>query len=184
MSASAPEFFKSWHDHEKGIRLVDAVVASSTVPTYHPMHEINGTCYVDGGLFATNPAMCALAEARKLWPDEDLYLVSLGTGYQPEERSCTKKQRQWGLIKWAQELPGVFLDGQYDMVAYQLHHLVPSIPGVRSYRLDVKLTQEKKADETDPNVLMAARREARQKAEQDPGFAEMIEVLRDTRPPV
>ena len=36
---------------------------------------------VDGSVFASNPAMCALAEARSLFPDEeDFVLVSLGCG--------------------------------------------------------------------------------------------------------
>ena len=41
-------------------------------------HEV---CLIDGSLFAGNPAMCALAEARALFPEEDDFLlISLGCG--------------------------------------------------------------------------------------------------------
>src|SRR5262249_14879947 len=35
---------------------------------------------VDGGVYANNPAMCAYVEMKKLKPDAEVLLVSLGTG--------------------------------------------------------------------------------------------------------
>ena len=38
----------------------DAVLASASAPTYFPVHTIDGTEYMDGGLWANNPALVAL----------------------------------------------------------------------------------------------------------------------------
>ena len=46
-----------------------------------PFRQAYEVCLVDGSLFASNPAMLALAEARTLFPGEDDFLlVSLGCG--------------------------------------------------------------------------------------------------------
>jgi patatin-like phospholipase/acyl hydrolase len=47
-----------------------------------PFGRAREAMLVDGSLFATNPAMCALAEARSLFPqDDDWLLLSLGCGH-------------------------------------------------------------------------------------------------------
>jgi predicted acylesterase/phospholipase RssA len=68
-----------------------AARATTAVPTHFsplrlsisdtPFRRARETCLVDGSLFASNPAMCALAEARSLFPGEDEFLlISLGCG--------------------------------------------------------------------------------------------------------
>jgi predicted acylesterase/phospholipase RssA len=68
-----------------------AARATTAVPPYFsplrlsishmPFRRAREACLVDGSLFASNPAMCALAEARSLFPGEDDFLlISLGCG--------------------------------------------------------------------------------------------------------
>jgi hypothetical protein len=68
-----------------------AARATTAVPTHcsplrlsisdTPFRRARETCLADGSLFASNPAMCALAEARSLFPGEDDFLlISLGCG--------------------------------------------------------------------------------------------------------
>ena len=68
-----------------------ATRATTAVPPYFsplrlsishmPFRRAREACLVDGSLFASNPAMCALAEARSLFPGEDDFLlISLGCG--------------------------------------------------------------------------------------------------------
>jgi patatin-like phospholipase/acyl hydrolase len=61
--------------------------ATSAAPSYfEPMRLLSGIAsqrytLIDGGVFANNPAACALVEARATYPDASAYLVvSLGTG--------------------------------------------------------------------------------------------------------
>ena len=68
-----------------------AARATTAVPTHFspfrfsisdaPFGRAREATLVDGSLFASNPAMCALAEARSLFPGEDDWLlISLGCG--------------------------------------------------------------------------------------------------------
>ena len=106
-----------------------AARATSAAPTYFEPAKLEvagSTDYfalIDGGVYANNPAMCAYAEARALWPEEnDFLVVSLGTG--ELTRSIRYEQaRGWGLAKWAQPILGVVFDGVSDTVDYQLQDL-------------------------------------------------------------
>ena len=50
-------------------------------------------------MIANNPAVIALHEAQRLWPNRRIdALVSVGTGKAPYERRDTKRTGGWGLI--------------------------------------------------------------------------------------
>jgi uncharacterized protein len=89
--------------------------------------------FVDGGVYANNPAMCAYVEARKIHPEEDDFLVvSLGTG--ELTRSLPYEEvKGWGLALWAQPILNVVFDGVADTVDYQLRELLPSEGDARRY---------------------------------------------------
>ena len=144
MTASEPHFFKRWRARESAERdvpIVDAALATSAAPTYFPSHEVGRRALVDGGVFANNPAVAAIAEAlgrqsdppAKLGPD-DLFLVSVGTGnYEVgyEQRQVSR----WGKIGWVaaggEDPPvlGAMLGGSADGAAYWAHMLLNHAPG-------------------------------------------------------
>jgi len=81
---------------DRDVRVVDAVLATTAAPTYFPCARIaQGTAYIDGGLWANNPAMVAIAEAAKISHEcgslngvghadlSDIHMLSVGTGHQP-----------------------------------------------------------------------------------------------------
>lgn len=156
-----PFFFKSWKARGLALKaderadmfdfaLADVARATSAAPTYfEPAHIKNGSgesfALVDGGVFANNPAMCAYASARKLYPRAEEYLVvSVGTG-QMERAIPYDKARNWGLLHWARPLLSVIFDGVSDTVDYQLDQLA----GVEHFRFQVSLGR-------DPNDAGAA----------------------------
>ncbi len=65
---------------------------------------------IDGGLVANNPSGVAYAEAKRLWPDEDLLLVSLGTGELTSFISPTAA-RSWGAFYWLENIIDCTFDG-------------------------------------------------------------------------
>jgi hypothetical protein len=71
------------------------------------------------GVFANNPAMCALVSAYKLFPQaKEFMLVSLGTG--SLERPIPYAQaKDWGLVHWARPLLNVLFDGNADTTSYE-----------------------------------------------------------------
>lgn len=136
-----PHFFKSWKARgewlrrgeraaQREFRLRDVARATSAAPTYfEPAWVHNGAgehfALVDGGVFANNPAMCAVASARALYPKARRYLiVSLGTG-QAQRPIPYEHARDWGLIGWARPILSVIFDGVSDTVDYQLAQEFP-----------------------------------------------------------
>lgn len=71
------EMFKSWREDRA---MADAALATSAAPTFFAPHKANGCHYIDGGLFANDPSPCAIAEARRLWGNEQLSILVLDIG--------------------------------------------------------------------------------------------------------
>jgi predicted acylesterase/phospholipase RssA len=128
-----PFFFKSWRAQEDPsydfpTRLV--VRATAAAPTYfEPLKldvETTADWYslIDGGVYANNPAMCAYAEARRLFPGRDVFVVSLGTG-ELTRPIHWDEAKDWGLVEWVRPLLDVIFDGVSDTVDYQLRHVLP-----------------------------------------------------------
>lgn len=116
---------------------------TSAAPTYFP--SVDG--YVDGGVFANNPSMCALAQTqdtriRNRPAISEVVLLSLGTGtsliYIPGNRL------DWGFAQWAKPLVSLIMDGVSGIANYQCqnilgekyHRLAPVFPPGISFPLD------------------------------------------------
>ncbi|OXI78810.1 patatin [Burkholderia sp. AU33423] len=90
----------------RNVSLSDAALATSAAPTYFPPYEIAGLGYfADGGVFANNPSVSAIAEAlasRRAGNLDDLRLLSLGTGTIPAgiPRDAVGNPLAWGVSKW------------------------------------------------------------------------------------
>jgi patatin-like phospholipase/acyl hydrolase len=133
-----PFFFKSSNarirsDHDFPTRQVAR--AASAAPTYFdPMKLPTGTntdfyTLIDGGVYANNPAACALVEARTTHPEASGFVVvSLGTGSLRHSLRYDSA-RNWGVAKWAAPLLSVVFDGVSSTVDYQMRQLMPDMPG-------------------------------------------------------
>jgi uncharacterized protein len=108
--------------------------ATSAAPTYFeparlPAENDRGYwAFVDGGMFANNPALCGLTEAVSNYREQhdgespDVLLVSLGTG--ELTRSIPyDKAKHWGLLGWAHPLLSVIFDGVSKTVDFQAAEL-------------------------------------------------------------
>lgn len=136
-----PYFFKSWRDRNFDTLTYEGVLASSAAPTFFAPRDFSGEGItrnlVDGAIVANNPAMCAYAEACKLWPTEPICLVSLGTGKIRVSYS-NSKSRKWGLLDWATKIAGLILDGGIDAVDYQLNQINSIEKSLRYVRVDAR----------------------------------------------
>jgi len=139
-----PFFFKSAAARTEPARdfpMAAAGRATAAAPTYFEpaLLEAGGSAdyfsLVDGGVFATNPAMCAFAEVRRHHPDADVVLLSLGTG-QLTRPLPYADVKDWGLVEWARPILDVVFDGVSDTVDYQLDQLLGHS---RYWRLQVAL---------------------------------------------
>jgi patatin-like phospholipase/acyl hydrolase len=136
------------------VTLIDAAHASSAAPSYFEPVPLDGATLVDGGVFATNPAVLAFAEAGT---DLEL-LVSLGTG--EHTRPLPYEQvRDWGRLEWAQPILDVVFDGTADAVDLELTALIPD----GYVRLQTRLDEASDdLDDASPENIAALQREAEQ----------------------
>lgn len=179
MTHSEPYFFKRWRaleNPERDLPIAEAALATSAAPTYFPSHGLQDRALVDGGVFAANPSVAAIAEAlgrqsdepSRLTPDE-LFLVSIGTG-EFETGYSQRKVSKWGKLGWVtggDEPPilGAVLGGASDGADYWAHMLlnhaagegVPAAAelghGPRYYRLQIKLSGPIAMDDASKETL-------------------------------
>jgi hypothetical protein len=159
LSMRTPYFFKSWKASGRCLDKGDApsacdfplwqvARATSAAPTYFPPASIRNAdnepfAMVDGGVFANNPAMCALASAQKLFDADEAIVVSLGTG-SLERPIKADAAAEWGEVAWLHPLLSIFMDGNADTVCYQLSQL----PQVRDFRFEISTGTDSSKPET------------------------------------
>ena len=114
--------------------LKDIARATSAAPTYFEPAVIKSLGkethnLIDGGMFANDPSLCALVEARKTHFEnhsqptiKDVYMVSLGTGKEASPLD-PKKAASWGLLKWATHVVDILMTASPEVVSYQLKQL-------------------------------------------------------------
>ncbi len=85
MTKGSIQMFKTPH-HQNFIRdhrlkMTDIALATSAAPTYFPLAEIEDSLFVDGGIFANAPDLCALHEATYFLGAEkdEVRILSIGT---------------------------------------------------------------------------------------------------------
>ena len=134
------------------LSMVDAAHASSAAPSYFEPARVGALTLVDGGVFATNPAMCAYAQL-----DGQVELVvSLGCG-EHTRRLPFEEVRDWGRLEWARPVLDVVFDGTSDAVDLQLESLI----GPDYVRLQTPLDEASDdLDDVSPENLAALEREA------------------------
>lgn len=140
-----PKLFHNFpgQDSDGSILAYKVGLYTSAAPSYFP--SVDG--YVDGGVFANNPSMCALAQTQdprfgsppKL---SDVLVLSIGTG--TSQAYIPGKQHDWGYAQWAKPLVSLILDGVNRIADYQCqmilgtgyHRIQPMFPPRVSIPID------------------------------------------------
>lgn len=146
----APMFFRSWQ--ARGLQLADGTTsdeydfrlaaiarATSAAPTYFPPASITNRAgqpftMIDGGVFANNPAMSAIVEARRLYGSSDCLIVSVGTGSEPT-RVNASAAAHYGDLGWALPMITIFMASSSQTIAVETDEMFPH----SHYRFDVSL---------------------------------------------
>jgi patatin-like phospholipase/acyl hydrolase len=128
-------FVKPWKSEYKSWPLIQAVLASSVVPTYFPV--VSGR-YIDGGVGAyANPCYLAAYEALNYlqWDPAETTLVSLGTGREPHYRETGEADR-WYAWQWIAPVLGAFLQSSDDQQVAITERLFPNLD-FRRFQVDL-----------------------------------------------
>jgi patatin-like phospholipase/acyl hydrolase len=145
--------------------LRDIARATSAAPTFFRVAKatsMDGTpsYLIDGGIYANDPTMCAIIEAKKTvyrdcrtYPKiKDMYVVSLGTGKVAKSYNYESAKR-WGIFRWAIPVIDMLQSSGAEAVSYQVEKLfeaedcsdryiriVPAIDGV-THKMDDASTE-------------------------------------------
>jgi uncharacterized protein len=145
-----PKFFHNFpgEDSDGHESVVDVALRTSAAPTYFPGYQR----YIDGGVVANNPSLCALAQAlnetggnQKI---SNIRMLAVGTGYSPnfiDQQDC-----DWGLLQWAPHLVSIMMEGAVGLAHYQSMQLL----GSRYYRVNPRLPVKIALDGTKQVDLM------------------------------
>lgn len=147
--------------------LYDVARGTSAAPTYFEpaaVTSLSGIMYpvVDGGVFASNPALCAYAEARQKFrlsvKDQrmDMFMLSVGTGSKKESYAYNKA-KGWGKTGWVKPVLDIMLSGASETVDFQMKHIFDAINCSNSYyRINPDIGQASiEMDDASPENLKA-----------------------------
>ena len=132
-----PKIFQNYpgKGSDAGEKVVDVALRTSAAPTYFPVYQ----GYIDGGVVANNPSMCALAQALDKGTAKqrlrEIALLSVGTGGFP--KFLTTQDADWGWTQWARPLVDIMLEGSLEVAHYQCK----SILGKRYHRIAARLNK-------------------------------------------
>jgi uncharacterized protein len=99
--------------------------ATASAPTFFPIFLSNsGVRLIDGGIWANNPTMVALAEALGYLDNnqENISILNIGTTYTP--LSCSKFLNQGGLFSWSKKAVEFMMHGQDISAQNQAFHIL------------------------------------------------------------
>lgn len=124
----------------------DIALYTSSAPTYFPSAD----GYIDGGVFANNPSMVALAQAISSKNTtveranlDEVVLLSVGTGI--SLKYIKGKSLDWGYSQWIKPLIQILMDGVTGISDYQSKQIL----GDRYHRLQVVFGDKEKIDMDD-----------------------------------
>ena len=110
-------------DNDNGWLAYKVGLYTSAAPTYFP--SVDG--FIDGGVFANNPSLCALAQTQDSRNTSrpslsEVVLFSLGTG--TSLTYITGKNLDWGYAQWVKPLISLMLDGVGGIADYQCKEIL------------------------------------------------------------
>ena len=127
-------------------RIVDALMTTTAAPTYFPHAVIDkGSAFVDGGVWANNPSMVAVAEAVRISKDckrdgidtpfdiHSIHLLSVGTGKAP--LFADPPAHGAGILWWGQKLINLVMTTQAQGIHFQTDYIL----GKNYHRVDYAL---------------------------------------------
>jgi len=167
----------------------DVLRSTSAAPTFFEVSRIaslNQAIYnfVDGGVFANNPALCAYAEARSKMPGhptaKKMVILSLGTG-DVKKGYPYDQAKDWGQFEWLLPLFDIIMTGVAETVDYQMRQIYDAVEAPQQYlRINPQLTSKTMLpiDDCSEQNLRAIRDLGRQQArEYDREIDQFIDLL-------
>ncbi len=155
-----PKIFHNFKgpDSDGDFLIADVVLYTSSAPTYFPSAD----GYIDGGVYANNPTIVAIAQAvsKRNRPAEranleDLVVLSIGTGV--SLNYIKGNTLDWGYSQWVKPLINILMEGVAGISDYQARQLLAEryhrLQIVFDHRETIPMDSVKKLDRMDEIAL-------------------------------
>jgi patatin-like phospholipase/acyl hydrolase len=138
-------------DKKSDFLVRDVARATSAAPTFFEVAKVtsmgdNFYPFIDGGVFANNPALCAYAEVRTKLKDKlseaepsagnpevkTAVLLSLGSG-NIKEKYDYEKAKDWGMIQWVRPVINITMTGVAETVDFQVKQVFDTLNKPKQY---------------------------------------------------
>jgi len=137
-----PKFFHNLDNSNLDEKIVDVLLRTTAAPSYFPSYQ----GFIDGGIVANNPAMCALAQALDQGTIgcsfDQIRLLSLSTGRLSQ--GLVGDALDWGLARWMRYATNMAMEGTVDVAHYQCSRVLRE----HYFRLDPVLPRQIAIDDT------------------------------------
>lgn len=175
-------------NEKRDFHLRDIAAATSAAPTYFEPKEFKnriGTktyTEADGGIFANNPSVMAISEARAANPKlrrDNILLISIGTG-KAKIDNTHNKLKEAGIIGWLirADLIGVMMSTTSEMIEWQ-----SAILNLNTIRMQIHLNHENSRmdDVSDENIASLLKSAEEYIARNDKAINELCKILLDIK---
>lgn len=136
-------------NHKDNLFMRHAAYASSAAPTYFNPFTNEDRIYVDGGIFSNNPAAHIFADALKYTDANNIFMLSLGTGYYPFKGN--RHYFNYGLFQWI--LRGRLIQTMLNASSDATHWQMDNILGDRYIRIDPTLSRNIGLDHASKRII-------------------------------
>lgn len=135
--------------NSSNFKVRDVCRATSAAPTFFEPANIKSVAEVpfpliDGGVFANNPAMCAIAEAMNRFRQrlDRLYMLSIGTGSFKQSYDY-EKAKSWGTGSWILPIIDMLMSSASETTHFQVSELFESVGKKENYlRIDTEFNAD------------------------------------------
>lgn len=144
-----PKFFHNLDSSDLNEKIIDVALRTTAAPSYFPSYQ----GYIDGGIIANNPSMCALAQALDQGTIgvtiDQIRLLSISTGRLSQ--GIDGDTLDWGLTKWMRYATNMAMEGTVDVSHYQCSRVLKD----KYFRIDPVLFKRINLDDvTEVNTLL------------------------------
>ena len=126
----------------------DVAVSTVSAPFYFsPMKYENKACpdvktLIDGGLITKNPSLLTYLQLKKLYPNAEINIVSIGAGIQNKDYYNYKTMKTWGFAKLVVPTLTFMLDGGTNTVDEYMKQLIDNNGKDHYYRFQIPLNSK------------------------------------------
>ena len=136
------------YDVEKRIPVLLSSYGNPEISVVDAGAEVGGRYLIDGGIVANHPVLHGYVEAKKIYPNSELVVLSVGTGLNKRALKG-KDSMKWGLIGWMMhDLFGLMIESSMD------HELAEELIGKNYLRVNSALGKVNRRldDNSDSNI--------------------------------